>query len=138
MLGPLRAKLRSMVFEIIDEQEGPVKAQTGFVWENPLSKKIHETDEGLIAAELIREFLEFYRMDYSLGVYLPECNLSKDPLRVNDLKKRSGLENADTQMPLLMQMIRRFKAGAPSSSVSPAPPPVAPVKTQTRPDTAPL
>ena len=56
----------------------------------------------MIAADLIREFLEFYRMDYSLGVFMPECNLNKEPLRKNDLKKRSGLEEADTSMPLLM------------------------------------
>lgn len=65
----------------------------------------------MIAADLIREFLEFYRMDYSLGVFMPECNLNKEPLRKNDLKKRSGLEEADTSMPLLMQMIKKFRAG---------------------------
>ena len=121
VLGQLRAKLRSMVFDIIDEQEAAVKQQSGFVWENPLSKKILETEEGELAAGLIREFLEFYRMDYSLGVFLPECNLSKDPLRKPDLSRRAGLDPADAQTPLLIQMIHRFKAAhAPGAAHPPA------------------
>ena len=50
--------------------------QVGFQWENPLAPKITETPEGQLCIDMIREFLEFYRMDYTLSTFLPECSLS--------------------------------------------------------------
>lgn len=44
--------------------------------QNPIATKVHETEEGLIVAQLIREYLEYYRMEYTLSVYLPEVALS--------------------------------------------------------------
>ena len=75
MLNQLRAKLRSNVFQIIEQQDTGLKTSTGFQWENPLALKILETPEGMLCTELIREFLEFYRMDYTMSVFLPECSL---------------------------------------------------------------
>ena len=75
MLNQLRAKLRSNVFQIIEQQDSNLKTSTGFQWENPLALKILETPEGMLCTELIREFLEFYRMDYTMSVFLPECSL---------------------------------------------------------------
>ena len=72
-LSNLRASLRSQVYKAIEKHaDTKVKQQTGFQWQSPTVQKIHENEEHKLTAQLIKEFLEFYRMDYSLSVYLPE------------------------------------------------------------------
>ena len=36
---------------------------------------MREDSKSTLAAEVIREFMEFYRLDYSLAVFGPESNL---------------------------------------------------------------
>ena len=43
-------------------------------------------------AELIREFLEFYRLDYTLAIFKPETNIKGDNDR-DGLAQRAGFEN---------------------------------------------
>jgi hypothetical protein len=45
-----------------------------------------------MVAQLIKEFLEFYRMDYSLSVYLPEVSMQNES-QVNreDLAKKMDI-----------------------------------------------
>jgi len=45
----------------------------GFQWQNPTAQKIHENEESKLVAQLIKEYLEFYRMEYTLSTYLPEA-----------------------------------------------------------------
>ena len=92
ILGQLRAQLRSCVFKVIDNQDQVEKGQSSFHWENPQAKKIMQSASGVVCAELIREFLEFYRLDYSLQIYLPEVNLNhQSAMSKEELTRRSGL-----------------------------------------------
>ena len=75
VLGQVRAQLRSCVFKVIDNQDQVEKKQSSFHWENPKAKMLREQQKSSLMAELIREFLEFYRLDYTLAIYKPECNL---------------------------------------------------------------
>ena len=62
-------------------------------------------------AELIREFLEFYRLDYTLAIFKPETNIKGDIDR-DGLAQRAGFENgiADGK-PILLQLLESFMAG---------------------------
>jgi hypothetical protein len=60
---------------------------------------------------LIAEFLEFYQMDYSLSVYLPEANITNKDFDRNTLAKSSGLSKPDPERPILQQMISDFLKG---------------------------
>jgi hypothetical protein len=80
--------------------------------ENPLAAKIQETEEGVICAELIREFLEFYKMDYSLQIFVPECNLPAAGKKKETLGERIGIPNKPN-MPLLAQLVmQQLKGGS--------------------------
>lgn len=92
ILGNLRAQLRSSVFKVIDSQDKNLKDGCGFQWENPLAPKIVETTEGMLCIDIIREFLEFYRMDYTLSTFLPECSLSQEPKTRQELEDKIGLQ----------------------------------------------
>lgn len=111
ILGNLRAQLRASVFKVIDSQDKNLKDGCGFQWENPLAPKIIETAEGMMWIDLIREFLEFYRMDYTLSTFLPECSLSQEPKTRTEMEEKIGLPQWNTSMPLLMHLILWFQKG---------------------------
>lgn len=115
ILGNLRAQLRSSVFKVIDSQDKNLKDGCGFQWENPLAPKIVETAEGMMCIDIIREFLEFYRMDYTLSTFLPECSLSQEPKSRPELEEKLGVTQSNSSMPLLMNLILNFQKGVTSS-----------------------
>jgi FGFR1 oncogene partner len=75
VLGQVRAQLRSCVFKVIDNQDQVEQKRSSFHWENPHAKKMRADTQSSLAAEVIREFMEFYRLDYSLAIFGPEANL---------------------------------------------------------------
>ena len=79
ILGQIRAQLRSSVFKAIDEQDN--KYGFGFKWENPTLYKIIGSKLGILSAELIREFMESHRMDYSLSTFIPESSISPEKIK---------------------------------------------------------
>ena len=65
-LSALKAQLRSRVFQAIEQNADPnTKKQAGFQWQNPNVGKVHESEEALLSAHVVREFLDFYKMDYT-------------------------------------------------------------------------
>ena len=83
VLGQIRAHLRSAVFKVVDEQDQQFNTGCGLKWENKTLYKILETKIGTLLAEIIREFMEYFRMDYSLSIFIPECGIS--PERLNTI-----------------------------------------------------
>ena len=69
-----------------------------------------QTASGVICAELVREFLEFYRLDYTLQIYLPEVNLNNGTaVSKEDLARRAGLaSNFNENKPIMMQLLENF------------------------------
>lgn len=61
-------------------------------------------------AELIQDFLEFNKMDYTLAIFKPECNLSGKIDRP-DLAKKAGIKNVDQSQPLLLTLLNAFNSG---------------------------
>ncbi len=68
-----------------------------------------------LAAEVIREFMEFYRLDYSLAIFGPEANLKGNTENRSDLTKRAGLKSASQDKPLLVQIIEALCSGVGAS-----------------------
>lgn len=65
-------------------------------------------------AHLIKEYLDFYRMEYTLSVYVPEAALSnQESLSREELQRRAGLQS-QTQTPLLVQMLKQLKSSGAS------------------------
>ncbi len=112
VLGQIRAKIRSSVFKIVDEQEQKSSMGCGLRWENSTLYKILETKCGLLLAELMREFMESYKMDYSLSVFIPECSISPERLKKEDIFCKMGLKlnlmNFFGEIPILNYIIYYF------------------------------
>lgn len=110
ILGEIRAKLRSSVFKVIDNND-PSGKERAMHWENPLAQKVLETTESALAADLIREYMEFYRLDYSLSIFIPEANLKQDPQDRNNLVRRADVDKPSDKEPLLVQILKQRKSG---------------------------
>ena len=124
-LGNLRAQLRARVFKAIEKNAEPAAKQAaGFQWQNPAAQKVHESEESKLVAQLIKDYLEFYRMDYTLSVYSPEIALQgqEQPSR-DELSRRAGINSISQREPLLVQMLKQVKqqqATAPLTQAKPA------------------
>ena len=83
ILGQLRAQIRCSVFKIIDNQDdmenkNPVQAsKSALHWENARARSLmnHHGAISALVAELIREYLEFYALDYTKQIFVPESGL---------------------------------------------------------------
>jgi hypothetical protein len=112
VLGQIRAKIRSSVFRIVDEQDQKSNMGCGLKWENQNLYKISETKCGLLVAELMREFMECMKMDYSLSVFIPECSISPERLKKEEIFYKMGLKlnlmNSFGEVPILHYIIYYF------------------------------
>ncbi len=113
ILGQIRAKLRSAVFKIVDDQDQRTNTQLtgcGLKWENPNLFKIKETSIAGLTAEMIRDYMEYFRMDYSLSVFIPECSISPERLKKDEINARLGLNPGaiNSDIPFIYYIIHYF------------------------------
>ena len=116
VLGQIRAHLRSAVFKVVDEQDQQFNTGCGLKWENKTLYKILETKIGTLLAEIIREFMEYFRMDYSLSIFIPECGISPERLNRKEILGKIGIMSnpqndkftAELHLPLLYYIINYF------------------------------
>jgi hypothetical protein len=73
VLDKIRAQLRVSVFKAIDNQQTPTPS-----FEKSKAANVVKTEEGKVCAELLRDFLDFYKMTYTQHVFLPESRLVSD------------------------------------------------------------
>ena len=81
-----------------------------------VTKKVVSNDDGLLCAEIIREFLDFYQMKHSLHVFVPEMSLPDFPKGKNEIEREIGMADRDTSKPLLLRLIEQVKFGAAAPS----------------------
>jgi hypothetical protein len=110
ILSQLRAQIRSSVFKIIEDQESKDSKNPAFFWENPLCQKIHDTEEGLLSIELMHEFFEFFRMDYTNNVFIHESNY-KESFTRDMVKKKLHVNDNKNEQPLLLLIIKQLLGG---------------------------
>lgn len=68
-----------------------------------------ENPDILLCAELIREFLEFYKMAFTLQVFVPECNLPPADNTWAKLETKLQLRKADPHLPALVQILQSYR-----------------------------
>jgi hypothetical protein len=75
---------------------------------------------GALCAELVKDFLEFYKLDYTLAIFMPEVNLTQQSaMSKQELSKKVGLAEPSNQKPLMAQLIEGFLSNErPASSAS--------------------
>ena len=65
---------------------------------------------GQIALEVINDFLNAFKMDYTSSIFVHEGNL-KDPSPKSELAKKLNLGDYNEKEPILFQMIKALTSG---------------------------
>ena len=74
-------------------------------WENKKAREVLLTSGSMsvLLAELIREYLEFYSLDYSKQIFMPETNLMTiNSSSKEQLADKVNLSQPDEKKPLLL------------------------------------
>jgi hypothetical protein len=80
-----------------------------------------ETAESQLAAELCRDFMEHYKLDYSLSIFIPESGMKEDPIDRSNTGDRAGV-NPVRDEPLLVSLLKQGGGKAPAVQRESAPP----------------
>ncbi|XP_048239701.1 centrosomal protein 43-like isoform X6 [Haliotis rufescens] len=110
-LGKIRAQLRASVFLALEEQES-VQNKTPFL--NKDLKQFLSTKEGRQIASLVREFLEFFDLEFTLAVFDPETGLGQDYDKRATLARELKLPDTGSspKAPLLSEVVRPTPQGS--------------------------
>ena len=82
-MDQMKAQLRARVIEAMEVKK---KKQYGAASKymkhseisNPITKKVVGHEDGLLCAEIMREFMQFYKMNLSMKIFVPEMSLSEE------------------------------------------------------------
>ena len=125
MIDKIKASLRSEVIRVLEkERKQSYGRSSKYLKQSELAttitKKVVSNDDGLLCAEVIREFMQFYKMDHSLHVFVPEMSLSEDfPKKRQEMEREIGITDRDQSKPLLLKLIEMIKFGGKQSTLSP-------------------
>ena len=75
ILGKIKAQLRANVYFALEEGDG-VKQKSKLV--NHKLTEFLSTTNGRLVASLVREFLEFFDLNFTMAVFDPETNIGKE------------------------------------------------------------
>lgn len=117
-LSQLRAQVRASVFAAIEDQASQsLGKKNAFHWENSLCQELHKTQTGLAAIELIHEFMEYFRMDYTLNVFSSESNYKKGACTRESLIKQLRVESQEKK-PVLLLLLEQLSNTATTTSTN--------------------
>ena len=71
-------------------------------------------EDGLLCAEMIREFLTFYKMEHTLSVFMPEMSLhSGFPKSREEKARECGFARTqdDESKPLILKLVEKVRIG---------------------------
>jgi len=120
VLGKIKAELRANVYIALEEGDA-VKNKSKLV--NSKLNDFLSTTNGRLVASLVREFLEFFDLNFTMAVFDPETNIGTD-FKYRErraLYEALGLtELTDDKAPLLSEILRLSKVSV-LKSESPTP-----------------
>lgn len=105
VLAKIRAELRASVFLALEEQDAFKDKSNLLV--NKALKDFVSMPEGLLAVNLVREFLEYFGLEFTSSVFEPETQAGKDYKYIGRTKLAQELKlSAVKKAPLLVQLVQ--------------------------------
>jgi hypothetical protein len=111
LLSKMKAQIKSNVLKILEKQKQSVKQNVEFDYMTPLHK-LNKSKEILLACHLIKEFLAFYEMEYTIPIFENESNV-RESVKKETISSELSLQNlissSSEPKPLLVQLITAYQ-----------------------------
>ena len=104
VINYMRAKLKKSVIDIIDHQKETTKQKLEFDFMTPLHR-LNKPKEIVLLCQLIKEFLKFYELEYTLPIFENESNVKETVKRETLLKELKLQEPKENNKPVLLLLL---------------------------------
>ena len=104
LISNMRAMIKKSILEILEKQSDNTKQKLEFDYMTPLNR-LNKNKELILACQLIKEFLKFYEMEYTLPIFENESNIKENIQKETLLKEFKLQENKDDPKPVLLQLV---------------------------------
>ena len=105
VINYMRAKIKKSIIDVISHQKESFKQKLDFDFMTPLHR-LNKPKEIVLVCQLIKEFLKFYELEYTLPIFENESNVKEDIKRETLLKELKLEEKKDSSKPVLLLLLQ--------------------------------
>ena len=105
VINYMRAKIKKSIIDSINHQKESIKQKLDFDFMTPLHR-LNKPKEIVLVCQLIKEFLKFYELEYTLPIFENESNIKEDIKRETLLKELKLVDKKDSSKPVLLLLLQ--------------------------------
>ena len=104
VINYMRANIKKSILDIISHEKENVKQKLDFDFMTPLHR-LNKSKEIILCCQLIKEFLKFYEMEYTLPIFENESNVKENIKRETLLKELKLTGKKEDSKPVLLILL---------------------------------
>ena len=104
VINYMRAKIKKSILDIINKEKENTKQKLDFDFMTPLHR-LNKSKEIILVCHLIKEFLKFYEMEYTLPIFENESNVKENIKRETLLKELKLQGKKEDSKPVLLLLL---------------------------------
>ena len=105
VINYMRAKIKKSIIDIISSQSESAQQKFDFDYMTPLHR-LNKPKEIVLVCQLIKEFLKFYELEYTLPIFENESNIKENIKRETLLKELKLEDKKDNSKPVLLLLLQ--------------------------------
>lgn len=108
VISYMRSNIKKSIIEILNNQTDNVKQKLEFDFMTPLHR-LNKSKEIILAGHLIKQFLEYYKLEYTLPIFENESNIH-EKIKKESLASEFGLKDSkEKEIPILVQVLLEYQ-----------------------------
>ena len=104
VINYMRANIKKSILDIISHEKENIKQKLDFDFMTPLHR-LNKSKEIILCCQLIKEFLKFYEMEYTLPIFENESNVKENIKRETLLKELKLQGKKEDSKPVLLILL---------------------------------
>ena len=104
VINYIRANIKKSILDIISHEKENIKQKLDFDFMTPLHR-LNKSKEIILVCQLIKEFLKFYEMEYTLPIFENESNVKENIKRETLLKELKLTGKKEDSKPVLLILL---------------------------------
>jgi hypothetical protein len=105
VINYMRAKIKKSIIDIMGSQNETFQQKYDFDYMTPLHR-LNKPKEIILVCQLIKEFLKFYELEYTLPIFENESNVKENIKRETLLKELKFEDKKDNSKPVLLMLLQ--------------------------------